>query len=87
LAVETGGTVEAGPPVPSTGAEPGAGPRHPPASDAIGNDDPGPPIDVGVARADLESRVQGLESELAELRGELVDLRDSLGGLRHSLGE
>jgi hypothetical protein len=73
--------------VPTTGAEPGAGPRHPPASGAIGNDDPGQPIDVGVARADLESRVQALESELAGLRGELVDLRASLDGLRHSLGE
>jgi uncharacterized protein YceH (UPF0502 family) len=84
LAVEADGT---SPPVPTTGAEPGAGPQLRPARDAVGNDQPIQPIDTGVARADLEGQVDALAAEVAGLRDQIVDLRASLDALRHSLGE
>ena len=53
----------------------------------MANDQPGPPIEPGVAGGELERRVDELATEVAGLRDQIVDLRASLDALRRSLGE
>ena len=57
------------------------------SGDAMANDQPGPPIEPGVAGGELERRVDELATEVAGLREQIVDLRASLDALRRSLGE